>query len=137
MAIDKAGNEGAWSDAVTFTVRDVTAPGKVSVKLNVAGNQVSLSWQKAKDNTGVTAYEVWGGTSSNDLNLLATLDADQFDLRLEDLEKGEYFYGIRALDLAGNGSDLKLSKAVIKTDLAAPELALLNNQAAKNSITLA
>ncbi len=131
MAIDKAKNESMWSEAVSFTVYDVTAPNKVSAKGKVVDNSLAVSWQAVKDNVGVAFYEVWGGESANGMSLLAQLNADQFNFQFEDLQKGTYFYGVRAVDAAGNASVLKAAKALIKTDLVAVEVPLLGDE--KNS----
>ncbi len=131
MALDKAKNESVWSDAVAFMVYDVTAPGKVSAKGKVTDNSLAVSWKAVKDNVGVAFYEVWGGESANGMSLLAQLNADQFNFQFESLQKGNFFYGICAVDAAGNASVLKASKAVIKTDLAAVDAPLLGYE--KNS----
>ncbi len=117
-AVDKAGNLGAWSDSVSFMVYDVTPPGKVSLKLKVTENDVALSWKALKDNVGVVAYEVWTGASAQTMELYDTLNADQFNIQFEDRPKGDHFFGVRGIDAAGNIGDLKIFKAVVKTELA-------------------
>lgn len=87
-AIDQTKNVGAWSEVQTFIVNDVTAPNKVSAKAKVTDNWVGIEWKEAKDNVGVTAYEVWFGESKDCMSLGYQLEANQFSCDFSGIDKG-------------------------------------------------
>lgn len=122
-AIDNDKNVGEWSEAQSFTVSDVTAPTAVSAKAKVTENTVALSWKAAKDNVGVVGYEIWTGATPSEMTLEALLSAEQLNYDLTEIPKGTLYYGICAVDAAGNASSLKALKTTIKTELATPDLA--------------
>ena len=115
-AIDKAKKVGAWSDAKSFTVKDMTAPGAVSVSAKVSGNDATLTWKKPKDNVGVTKYVLKYG------NKTVTLSGSTTKYVISGLDKGTYSYSMVAYDAAGNASKAKTGKITIKQALA-PEAA--------------
>jgi len=121
--IDKDKNVGEWSEAQSFTVSDVTAPTTVSAKAKVTENTVALSWKAAKDNVGVVGYELWTGATPSEMTLEALLSAEQLNYDLTEIPKGTLYYGICAVDAAGNVGSLKALKTTIKTELATPDLA--------------
>ena len=118
-AVDKEKNVGEWSEAKTFTVRDMTAPGNVSVKAKVEGNSLLLSWKTPKDNVGVTGYILKHGANLEHSEFLA---ADKLAFRIDGIAKGSYQYQLIAVDAEGNESKPKNGKATIKTDLPTAEL---------------
>ncbi len=113
-AVDKEKNVGEWSEVQTFTVRDMTAPGSVSVKAKVEGNSLLLSWKTPKDNVGVTGYILKHGAN---LEHTETLTANMLSFQIDGIAKGSYQYQIVAVDAAGNESKAKAGKATIKTEL--------------------
>lgn len=116
-AIDQTKNVGAWSEVQTFIVNDVTAPNKVSAKAKVTDNWVGIEWKEAKDNVGVTAYEVWFGESKDCMSLGYQLEANQFSCDFSGIDKGTWYYGVVAIDAAGNRSTLTTSKLTVKQEL--------------------
>ena len=118
-AIDKDRNVGEWSEVQTFTVRDMTAPGSVSVKAKVEGNSLQLSWKTPKDNVGVTGYILKHGAN---LEHTETLTANMMSFQIDRIAKGTYQYQLTAVDAEGNESKAKAGKATIKTDLPMAEL---------------
>ncbi len=122
-AVDKDKNAGEWSEAQSFTVLDVTAPTAVSAKAKVTENTVALTWKAAKDNVSVVGYEVWAGATPSEMTLEALLSAEQLNYDLTEIPKGPLYYGICAVDAAGNAGSLKAVKTTIKTELATPDLA--------------
>ncbi len=63
-AIDKDRNVGEWSEAKTFTVKDMTAPNSVKAKATVNGYSVTFALS-GKDNSGsVARYVVTCGDKS-------------------------------------------------------------------------
>ncbi|MBS1371433.1 MAG: hypothetical protein HPZ91_15920 [Lentisphaeria bacterium] len=118
-AVDGEKNTGAWSEEQTFAVHDVTAPKKVSAKASVTDNRVTLSWKTPKDNVGVAGYQVWFGATPSEMTLEAELGANQLNYDLGQRQQGNYSYAVCAIDAAGNVSDLKVSAAKVKTELAA------------------
>ena len=85
-------------------------------------NTVALSWKAAKDNVGVVGYEVWTGATPSEMTLEAVLSAGQLNYDLTGIPKGNLYYGICAVDAAGNAGSLKASKTTIKTELASANL---------------
>ena len=100
-AIDKDKNVGKWSDAQTFTVKDMTAPGNVSIKAKVEENSLLLIWKTPKDNVGVTGYILKYGVNLEHTEILA---ANELSFRIDGIAKGSYQYQIVAVDAAGNES---------------------------------
>lgn len=121
-AIDKDKNVGEWSDAVSFTVKDMTAPGNVSVKAKVEDNSLLLTWKTPKDNVGVTGYILKHGVN---LEHTEVLTAGELTFQIDGIAKGGYQYQIVAVDAAGNESKAKSGKATIKTDLPAIDFNLV------------
>ncbi len=119
-AVDSNKNEGEWSEAYTFEVKDMTAPKSVSVKAKVAGNDVTLTWKKPSDNVGVTGYVLKYGLADEDVDdwtVIDDLSGDTLSFGIEDLEKGKYGFQMVAYDGEKNYSSSKSGKFVIKTDL--------------------
>ena len=120
-AIDKDRNVGEWSEVQTFTVKDMTAPGSVSVKAKVEGNSLQLSWKTPKDNVGVTGYILKHGAN---LEHTETLTANMMSFQIDRIAKGTYQYQLTAVDAEGNESKPKNGKATIKTELPMADLNL-------------
>ena len=120
-AIDKDRNVGEWSEVQTFTVKDMTAPGNVSVKAKVEGNSLLLSWKTPKDNVGVTGYILKHGVN---LEHTETLTANKLSFQIDGIAKGTYQYQLTAVDAEDNESKPKNGKATIKTELPMADLNL-------------
>ena len=120
-AIDKDRNVGEWSEVQTFTVKDMTAPGSVSVKAKVEGNSLQLSWKTPKDNVGVTGYILKHGVN---LEHTETLTANKLSFQIDGIAKGTYQYQLTAVDAKDNESKPKNGKATIKTELPMADLNL-------------
>ena len=111
-AIDKNKNVGAWSSRKSFTVKDMTAPSNVSVKVKVSGNNAVLTWKKPKDNVGVTKYILTCNGKT------VTLKGSVTKYTITGLNKGKYSYSMVAVDAANNKSKAKTGKITIKQPLA-------------------
>jgi chitodextrinase len=80
--------------------RPPSVPGDVTA--SATPGRVDLSWSASSDDVGVTAYEVW-----RDGALLTTVDAPATSAADLAVTAGAtYGYQVRALDAAGNSSDL-------------------------------
>lgn len=110
-AIDKAKNVGAWSARKSFTVKDMTAPSKVSVKTRVSGNNVTFTWSTPKDNVGVAKYILTYG------NKTVTLDKSAKKYTITGIDSGTCRYKMVAVDAAGNKSKVKSGKFTVKQSL--------------------
>lgn len=110
-AIDKAKNVGAWSARKSFTVKDMTAPSKVSVKTRVSGNNVTFTWNTPKDNVGVAKYILTYG------NKTVTLDKSAKKYTITGIDSGTCRYEMVAVDAAGNKSKVKSGKFTVKQSL--------------------
>lgn len=124
LAVDAAGNASdvSASAGVSVTAPDVTAP---SVPLNlsapVTGDSVALSWTASTDDTGVTGYRVYRGSTADfavggsGVTLIGEPTvAEQPDAGLA---PGTYFYRVLAVDAAGNASGLSVA---VSATIAAP-----------------
>ncbi|MBN1186104.1 MAG: T9SS type A sorting domain-containing protein, partial [Bacteroidales bacterium] len=113
QAIDNSGNESGFSNEVTETTLDVTAP---SVPQNlsgsaISGNQINLEWDASTDNVGVTGYNIY-----RDNEMITTINGTNYsDIGL--MPNTEYFYQVSASDEAGNESDLSVAITVTTLDV--------------------
>lgn len=92
-------------------------PGAVRA-LALSNSEILLSWTAATDNTGVVSYEIWRrdpGVSSlgipRRIQQTTALDFTDQGLRAD----SEYCYYVRAVDNAGNRSDVPLNLACAQT----------------------
>ena len=77
-----------------------TAPTGLTATFNTTTNAIDLSWTAATDNVAVTGYRIFrdgGPVPINTVNGTTFSDAGQ---------TGTHSYGVRAIDAAGNQSDL-------------------------------
>ncbi|MGN7356923.1 lytic polysaccharide monooxygenase [Paenibacillus sp. SAF-054] len=105
-AVDAAGNISAASNAATFTTSslppvDTTAPS-APAGLQVSGTptstSISLIWNAATDNVGVTGYRVYKGTA-----LAGTVAGTTLNYTATGLTANtSYTFTVRAIDAAGN-----------------------------------
>jgi fibronectin type 3 domain-containing protein len=101
QAMDAAGNLSYPSNAATVTVSDTqkpTAPQNLTASLN--GSSVSLTWQAASDNVGVTGYQLFRGSTQ-----IAALNGATTSYMDTPPGAGSYQYTVNAIDAAGNISD--------------------------------
>lgn len=99
VALDAAGNRSLASTrtATTRPAPDTTAPTAPTelTGSTFSGYQVSLRWQAATDNVGVTGYRVYrNGVQIRQLTTLAHTDRPY--------RTGTYTYTVKAVDAAGN-----------------------------------
>ena len=116
-AIDAAGNASAQSSGVTANITDITppsAPGGLTVT-STAPSSVSISWNAASDNIGVTAYRIYREGAILETSLaLSYTDSD--------LSPGySYTYAVSAIDEAGNESALSAEVTASHDDTTPPE----------------
>ncbi|MHA7055643.1 fibronectin type III domain-containing protein [Aquimarina sp. M1] len=102
-AKDAAGNESAFSNTVNVTTAaapDTQAPTVPTglTASNVAETTVTLSWNPATDNVGVTAYDVYQG--STNLGEVTDTTTNVTGLTADTA----YQFSIKAKDAAGNES---------------------------------
>lgn len=119
-AIDSSGNISDFSTSVTFTTPlspDVVAPSAplIYTATNVSQTQLTISWNAAIDNRGVTAYKVYRNGS-----LIATLGNVLSYTNTGLTANTAYQYQAQALDAAGNAS--VLSPAYSVTTIANPDV---------------
>ena len=126
-AVDKAQNDGEWSEEFTFVVKDVTAPNTVSVKATVTDNAVRFTWKRPKDNAdsineGVNSYTLcYWETGTNDRVYVSENELAYFDHTISGLQNGKYNYELTAIDAADNSS-VRKGSFNIKTELPVPAL---------------
>lgn len=104
-AYDAKKNLSEYSDSVSaVTESDTKAPEKPEgMKLVTrTGSSVTVGWNRADDNVGVTAYQIY-----RDDEQIARVAKDVFKFKDINRSPGEeHIYQVRALDGAGNESEL-------------------------------
>ncbi|WP_027394297.1 fibronectin type III domain-containing protein [Aquimarina latercula] len=102
-AKDAAGNESAFSNTIDVTTADApdtqapTAPSGLSAS-NIEETTLTLSWNAATDNVGVTAYDVYQGSTV--LGEVTGTTANVTGLTADTT----YQFSVKAKDAAGNES---------------------------------
>ena len=100
-ALDGAGNLSDPSNTASATVQDTTKPNApANLSASASPRQVALDWDAATDDVGVTAYEVYRGSTK-----IATVGAAAAAYTDTDLAAGDYTYTVMATDAAANVSD--------------------------------
>ncbi|MGB9920709.1 MAG: Ig-like domain-containing protein [Moorellales bacterium] len=107
VALDAAGNRSDPAEARATTL-DVTPPAAPAglAALGLDLHSVSLSWQAAADDVGVTSYAIYRAESpSGPFELIAEVGGGVLTLQDTGLKAGtSYFYCVKARDAAGNES---------------------------------
>lgn len=123
-ALDGAGNVSAASTPLTAStsdpVPDTQAPS-APVHLRAAGltsTSVSLAWNAATDNVGVTGYEIYRGDA-----LVTTVSGTALSYTVTGLTPDTaYSFTVKARDAAGNASAASNALEVKTLDGSAPEI---------------
>jgi chitodextrinase len=135
-ASDAAGNWSAPSAAKSIkTLADTAAPTIPSglAATAITGTTLTLSWDPATDNVGVTAYEVFRGSVSQGITAAPTLNLTGLTLGTT------YALKVRARDAAGNWSAQSAALAVTTYNDTTPPTVpdgLAATAVALNSLTL-
>ncbi|BDZ42736.1 hypothetical protein GCM10025865_20350 [Paraoerskovia sediminicola] len=118
VAVDAAGNVSEASDEVEVEVLgpDTQAPSVPSgVAASASGSSVDVSWSASSDDRGVAGYVVYRSDDEafevSESSQVAEV-ADGTSFTDEDLEPGDWFYRVVAVDEAGNASDASSAVAV-------------------------
>ena len=132
-ALDAAGNVSA-SKSVAITIKDVTAPSKVT-GLKVSGtptqSSAKLVWTKGVDNVGVTKYAV--KVSGVTKTYTTTTNA----LTVKGLTAGKHTYQVYAYDATGRKSVVSTAYSFNVKDITAPTGGKITlKQASQNSVKI-
>ncbi len=121
QAYDSAGNTSAASSTLSQTVPDVTAPAtpaQPTVMLN-SDKTITITWQAATDNIGVTGYQLW----RNGALLTTSTGLTYTDAGVK--QGSSYSYQVSAIDAAGNSSSASPSSTTLTIpDTTAPSTPL-------------
>ncbi len=132
-ALDAAGNVSA-SKSVAITIKDVTAPSKVTgLKVSGTPTQASakLVWTKGVDNVGVTKYAV--KVSGVTKTYTTTTNA----LTVKGLTAGTHTYQVYAYDATGRKSVVSTAYSSNVKDITAPTGGKITlKQASQNSVKI-
>ncbi len=119
-AKDAAGNTSTPSNAVGFTTPDQTPPSAPQnlTAPNATQQSVSLSWTASSDNVGVTAYDVYNGSTLVPGAWVSGTVATVSGLT----PSTSYTFTVKARDAAGNtsGASNPVTKATASTGPTAP-----------------
>lgn len=125
VALDQAGNSATSDASQSVTVTDGTAPTIPGTPTaSVDDSDVSLAWAASTDDTGVTGYRVYRGTTADVTAQSGTLVGEPTGNEYvdHDAPEGTWFYRVAAVDAAGNTSELSaaVSATVVAVDTTAP-----------------
>jgi chitodextrinase len=99
-ALDANENRSEASNVATVTVPDIQSPGAPENLEATAGpGQVTLNWDAASDNIGVTGYRVYRGDTE-----VGSVDGSTTTHTVTGLDAGPHTFTVRAFDAAGNVS---------------------------------
>ncbi|HVP67042.1 MAG TPA: hypothetical protein VMT17_07245 [Anaeromyxobacteraceae bacterium] len=117
-AFDRAGNRSPASEAACATVPDTTPPSAPQSVVATAPGEMSvvLRWAPSTDDVVVAGYEVLRGEKV----VARSTEPAAGDDGLRPAE--EYCYRVRALDAAGNRSELSPPACVLTPDLTPPSV---------------
>jgi hypothetical protein len=126
VAVDDVGNTSAPSGEVRVVVPDITppsAPGTVAA--TVSGRSVTLTWSASGDDVGVTRYEVHKSSSATFDPTSSTLAGSTSGTSLTEtsVPGGTWYYGVVAVDRAGNRSATAYAPAAVVQVPRAPGVA--------------
>ena len=117
VAVDAAGNKSKAKKA-SITIKDATAPTKVT-GLKVSGTPDEkasvLTWTAAKDNVGVTQYEISVSGSTK------VYKSKTNSVTIKKLTPGKHTFTVTAIDKAKNRSTVSASAAFTVKDITAPK----------------
>ena len=134
VAVDAAGNKSKAKKA-SITIKDATAPTKVT-GLKVSGTPDEkasvLTWTAAKDNVGVTQYEIKVSGSTK------VYKSKTNSITIKKLTPGKHTYTVTAIDKAKNRSTVSASAAFTVKDITAPKGGRVKlTQKSQNSVQIA
>jgi hypothetical protein len=117
MAVDGAGNRGAWSDVWSFFVGVPPAPALISPLEGVeAGFPIGLNWEPATSLSGTVAYHLQVSRNEEFSELLVDekgLDSTVYTISEQDRKIFDlqitYYWKVRAIDGAGNTGEWSAS----------------------------
>ncbi len=137
IAFDAAGNRSAASPAVAATVLDTTAPTAPHATAVSSGGIVTVTWNGAIDNVGVTAYEVHRASSAF-VPSAGTLVATTTSRSFADVSRpvGTWYYEIVAIDAAGNRSVPSPAATADVLDVVPPTAPTLAASASGSTVSL-
>ena len=119
-AVDASGNESGYSDGASAKIEDTQAPtAPADLKATAADGEVTLSWSASPDGD-LKEYRIYRGTSSNPTDQIATVTAGTETYTDTGLLAGTYYYRLKAVDTAGNGSDYSGEVSATVEDTEAP-----------------
>ncbi len=135
------GYESNGSTPVKYYVKDIEAPSIVqNIKAEFTGNGIMVSWDISSE-SDVIGYDIYRGITSDKvkekLNKALIPVLQPFFLDSSGTEGEKYFYGIIAVDKAGNRSELSARPFAIWTDNTPPKApASVNAKYAKGKIEI-
>ncbi|MDA8686255.1 fibronectin type III domain-containing protein, partial [Robiginitalea sp.] len=117
VASDASDNASISSNAVTVTTLDSEVPSAITdlSELNVTATSVRLNWTESVDNVGVVNYEIFQDEVS--IALISNVSS----YTVIGLTNGvTYTFSIRAIDAAGNTSEVSNLLEVTTIDIVSP-----------------
>ena len=91
-----------------FTIQDATTPEEIDdLAIAVENDNIHLWWTEPSDDVGVIRYVIYRNTVAHSLgdSVAGTTDTSYTDVNAAGTAGINYFYGIKAVDAAGNKSE--------------------------------
>lgn len=114
--LDSNGNEGLYTEEETLVVDESVSsrvsfrvPSRVTNIRAVSGDhRVTLTWNPAQDDSGITRYRIFYGIHPSNLNRVANTADARTEWYIPDLQPGvEYFFTVAGVDTDGNEGQQK------------------------------
>ncbi len=123
-AYDVSGNTSATSTGQFAPLDNTppTAPATLQATA-VSSTQVNLNWSASTDNLAVAQYQIYRGTSSTSLNLIAVQITATNWSDTQIIPGKTFYYAVRALDAAYNASGLSpVASVAVPADTTPPSV---------------
>lgn len=120
QAFDFKNNLSAMSAVLSLQTYNNTPPSSPTAvaATAVSPSEIDLSWAAPQNSTGLNKYLLYGGTSTSNLNVVATIPATKTSYRNQPLAPAtQYFYGMVAVE---GGINSPMSAIVSATTLPLP-----------------
>ena len=124
-AIDEAGNISlVGSRLVKYDKTELdNGPLNLSISPNpTSGSTAKVKWDAAKDNVGISKYEVQWTLNGSSTGYTATVGSDIREYTIDNLTEGTWTVRVRAFDDAGHNKDATINEIVDRTPPGAPIL---------------
>ena len=114
QAFDLANNNSQLSNVFSTQTLRVSASSPTGLTATpISAKEIDLSWTPPTDNTGLTHYVIFAGSSSSNLTQIATIPSSMTTYRDLNLQAATaYFFGVEAVESGVDSAMTQVVKAV-------------------------